>query len=329
VFRSDETRLPTLELKHRVDKRVLDNYFNLFGQKPQWIQCGSQLGGVPQLLFENWMDRMFLERLEQRSERIDRLLVESKNHWEYVLFLLLSRSFGLAVNGDSFFSIAQSIPFAIIRKCRHDLLQIEALLMGQAGLLDQFGGDPYYEEQRKMYRYLITKYSISKDSVSRPRFFRLRPNNFPTIRLSQLAVLWHSRTQLFSDIISVKHKDECYRLFKITASKYWDTHYNFGVPSAASRKRLTISFMDLLILNVIIPLQYCYARKQGKDSSEEIIGLAMSVKAEKNNVTKRFSALRKLEGNALESQALLQLKNEYCNKRKCMHCAIGNYLLKR
>jgi len=197
-----------------------------------------------------------------------------------------------------------------------------------ADLLEGDKMDSYYEQLQEIYLYSRLKYKISTEGVEAPKFFRLRPANFPTIRLSQLANLLHKRPHLFSEVISAGTLSELYAIFNVSASSYWDSHYNFEVISAKRKKRLTKEFINLLIINTVIPLKYCYAKEKGQDISEEILQLATTIKAEDNSIVKKFKSLSRFENNALESQGLLELKNNYCEKNKCLQCAVGNSLLK-
>jgi hypothetical protein len=283
---------------------------------------------VDSLTVKNWLDRLFLERLEQKSQLISAQLKASHNNWQAVLFQMLCKNFGLKVNGASFLSIAQSLDYKVVQKCSRELLGIEALLLGQAHLLELQGTDPHYLQLQERYAYTKLKYNVSNEAVIVPKFFRLRPPNFPTVRLAQLAGLLYKCPHLFSKVIAAKTLPEFYDLFAVTASSYWDTHYNFGVTSAKRTKQLTRKFIDLLLINTVIPLKHCYAASHDKDISEEIIALATNIKGEENTIIKKFQNLRDFENNALDSQALLQLKNKYCDQNKCLQCAVGNVLLR-
>lgn len=329
IYRKDETAIPTLELKDRVDAAILLNYRRLFKGNKQWIHCEDRFGSVSNLVLHAWMDRLYLERLERKSELINQLLKEKNNDWEAVLFVLLAKNFGLKVNGASFLSLANSLPISIIRKCKGDAIQLEALLLGQAGLLEQERADAYYEQLQDVYTYQKVKWKVDANVVIGAKFFRLRPPNFPTIRLSQLAVLWTQTPQLFSQLIETKTLSGFYELFGSAAAVYWDTHYNFEVASSYRKKSLSKNFIHLLLINTVIPLQYSYGAYQGRDVSEIIIALASAIRAEENTIVKKFTRLRDFDRTALESQALIQLKNEYCNKHKCLQCEVGNALLKK
>jgi hypothetical protein len=205
---------------------------------------------------------------------------------------------------------------------------LEALLFGQAGLIEDKNNDLYFNLLKDRYVFIKNKFGLRNNSVITPKFFRLRPPNFPTIRLSQLAVLFSKKQSLFSEIIAIKKMEEYYTIFDISANTYWDTHYNFGVSSSKRKKKLTKKFIDLIIINTIIPLKFSYAKYIGQDVSEEIMNLALSIDNEENSIIKKFNQLRPLVKDALQSQALLQLKNEYCDKKRCLQCAIGNGILK-
>ncbi len=328
IFRKDNSAIPTLELKSIVDEGILKNYYHLFSKKQQWINCENDFPRIDSFLINNWLDRLYLERLQVKSLLFEEELKSSNNHWEGLLFKLLCKNFGLKVNGESFFSIAQSIDFSIIKKCNHDSLEIEALLFGQAGFFEVNKEDSYFELLKDKYLYLRHKFDLDNNSVNFPKYFRLRPYNFPTIRLSQLAVLFSEKQSLFSRIIEANSLEDYYSIFAISANDYWDTHYNFGVCSTKKKKRLTKKFIDLLLINTIIPLKYSYAKFLGQDASEEIMSLASTISSEENSIIKKFNQLRPVAVNSLQSQGLLQLKNEYCIKNKCLQCAVGNSILK-
>ncbi len=328
VFRKDNSIIPALELKSIVDKNVLTNYKQLFLKKQQWINCESDFSGIDSFLIDNWMDRLYLERLKQKSLLFEEELISSNNHWEGLLFKLLCKNFGLKVNGESFFSIAQSVGFSIIKKCNNDNIEIEALLFGQAGFLEETNEEHYFNLLKDKYSFLKSKFNLENRSVIYPKYFRLRPSNFPTIRLSQLAILFSEKQSLFSRLIEAKNLEDYYSVFNISASEYWSTHYNFSISSPKNKKKLTQKFVDLLLINTIIPLKFSYAKYLGQDASEEIISLASTIPSEMNSIIKKFNQLRPIAKNSLQSQGLLQLKNEYCSNNKCLHCAIGDSILK-
>ena len=205
---------------------------------------------------------------------------------------------------------------------------LEALFYGQADLLSEDDvQDIYYQDLQKRYQFLKQKFKLNNQGVLPLHFFRLRPPNFPTIRLSQLANLYHSHTNLFSEVISVKSIEDLYILFKIETSDFWKTHYTFTKSSKQTKKVLTKSFIDLLIINTVIPLKFSYAKSQGKSIDDDLFQLIKQIKIEKNGIVSKFLDLKPLEKHALNSQALLQLKLDYCDKNKCLQCAVGNSLI--
>lgn len=327
VFRKDNSVIHTLQLKDILSKQLLHKYENLFNRKNSWINCENGLEGIDDFILSSWLERLFFERLERKTNVIQELLSESKNDWEAVLFKMLAKNFGLKVNGESFYSLAQSIDFSIIRKNQSKLQNLEALLFGQVGFLEDDIQDGYYLNLVKTYQFLKQKFQLRNTQILPPHFFRLRPSNFPTIRLSQLASLYHKHQNLFSKIIETNTLEAFYELFKVGTSNFWESHYTFHKTSKVSKKMLSKSFIDLLIINTILPIKFCYAKQRGEDIDIDIICIASAIKSEKNNITNAFNNLRKVSKSALDSQALIQLKTTYCDKNKCLQCAIGNQLI--
>jgi hypothetical protein len=235
----------------------------------------------------------------------------------------------LNTNGEIFFKIAQSIPFSIIRKESFEIENLEALLFGTAGLLDSEKEDNYFKDLIFRYYYLLHKYQIEKNSIEPVQFFKHRPDNFPTIRLSQLANLYHCHQNLFSKINTLNSLKDIYGVFQVSASDYWLSHYQFDKESPKKKKPLSKSFIDLIVMNTVIPLQFAFAKSQGKEISEDLIHLLNEVAPEKNAIVDKFSFFGIKAKSAFETQSLLQLKNEYCNKSKCLECAVGMELLKK
>lgn len=328
IFRKNNTEIPVLELKKYVDAVTITNYQSLISPK-SWIFCEKQLKEIDGFTINNWLERLFFERLERKSKPIFELLVQTKHDWEAVLFCLLAKNFGLNTNGEIFSKIAQSIPFSVIRKESFEVENLEALLLGSAGLLDSEKEDTYFKDLKFRYFYLLHKYQLEKRIVEPVQFFKHRPDNFPTIRLSQLANLYHGQQNLFSRISTATSAKGIYEIFEISASDYWQNHYQFDKESLKKKKKLSQSFVDLITINTIIPLQFAYAKSQAKEISEDLIQLLNEVAPEKNAIMDKFNSFGIKSKNAFESQSLLQLKNEYCNKSRCLECAIGMELLKR
>ncbi|MCL5129959.1 DUF2851 family protein [Algibacter sp. L4_22] len=327
IFRKDNTPIPTLVLRDYVDFTLLSNYKKLFANQNTWINCENNFAITDEFVLTNWLERLYFERLERKAETIDALLQESKNDWEAVLFKMLAKNFGLKVNGDAFLSLAQSIDFSVVRKTQSNLQSLEALLFGQANLLSESVEDAYFISLYKEHEFLKQKFQLKENQVLPLQFFRLRPPNFPTIRLSQLANLYYEHQNLFSKVIELDKLEDFYKLFNVSTSDFWKTHYTFKKVSKSSVKVITKSFTDLLLINTILPLKFCYAKQKGQDVDVSILKMASKINSEKNSIVDAFNQLKKVSKSAFQSQSLIQLKTEYCDKNKCLQCAVGNSLL--
>lgn len=328
VFRKNNTEIPVLELKNYVEKEVLVNYQKLLTPK-SWIFCEKQLQDFDDFVLKNWQERLFFERLERKSKAIYELLEQTNMDWEAVLFCMLAKNFGLNTNGETFFKVAKSISFTIIRKESFEVENLEALLFGKAALLDSEKEDAYFKDLKFRYFYLLHKYQLEPESEGQVQFFKHRPDNFPTIRLSQLAHLYHLHQNLFSKINNNFSIDTIYQLFQVSTSTYWETHYQFDKVSPKKLKKLSKSFVDLLLINTIIPIQFAYAKSLGKEMAEDLMTTLVSVAPERNSIIDKFSFFGIKANNSFETQSLLQLRNEYCSAGKCLECAIGTELLKK
>lgn len=327
IFRKDGSEIPTLELRHYVQQETVDTYHKLI--KPKiWINCENQLKQVDHFVVSKWLEQLFFERLEQKSSLISSLLEQTHNDWEAVLFHLLAGAFGSHINREPFLAIAAAIPFQVIRKEAHDPENLEALLFGTAGLLIEHGEDVYCKKLHSKYSYLRHKYELPPVSVPSVQFFRLRPDNFPTIRLSQLANLIGSGQNLFSQVLEASTMNEFYQIFDISASAYWQNHYRFDRFSKSKRKRISKSFINLIVINVIVPLQFAFGASRGKELSEQLITIMESMNPEQNAILEKFKGAGITAENAFQGQSLLQLKKEYCDKGRCLSCSIGTSLLR-
>lgn len=327
IFRKDNSEIPVLEIKNYVSKEELNNYLSLTTQK-SWIFCENQIANVDEFVFSNWQERLFYERLERKIQPVNQLLEETENDWESLLFCMLAKNFGLNTNGESFLKMAKSITFSLIRKEALEVMYLEALFFGQADMIPVDVEDNYPKELKSWYDYIALKYKLSKPVIEPIQFFKHRPDNFPTIRLSQLAMLYHLHRNLFSKIIEANFIEEIYKIFNLSVSDYWKTHYNFDKSSPKKEKSLSKSFIDLVIINTIIPIRFAYANANGKEISETLTDLLSNIPSEKNSIIEKFTTFGIKSKNAFQSQSLLELKNEYCNHKKCLQCAVGLELLK-
>jgi hypothetical protein len=327
IFRENNIEIPVLVLKDYVSSDIIASYKSLLAPK-SWIFCEKEISKIDDFVFKNWKERLFFERLERKSKFIYDLLEETNQDWEAVLFCLLAKNFGLNTNGNSFLQIAKAIPFSVIRKESFEVENLEALLLGTAGLLDKDGEDVYFTDLKLRYFYLLHKYQFEKCHIDFVQFFKLRPDNFPTIRLSQLANLYSKHQNLFSKLINLKAVKDVYDLLGVSASLYWQNHYQFDKESPKKTKHLSKAFLDLVIINTIIPLQFAYFTTMGETISEDLIEFMNEVAPENNAIINKFKSFGIISKNAFETQTLLELKNEYCNKKACLKCALGMELLK-
>ncbi|QNM87040.1 DUF2851 family protein [Polaribacter pectinis] len=329
IYMKNNKALPTLILKNLVDKAVFTNYQQLFSKEQRWIPCQSEIANVDRFVFDNWKERLFFDRLERKSNVIKKSLKVENDNYEAVLFQLLAKNFGLKVNGESFLRLAKSVDFSIIRKCSFNEKQLSALLFGQAGFFEVEFEEEYHQELKEEYKYLKHKYNLKPIANSEFSFFRMRPNNFPTIRIAQLIALFVKHQNLFSKLMIVKNLEGFYKLFSVDVYPFWKTHYSFEKESKSSAKKLTKSFVDLLIINTIIPLKFLYKKSREVVYEDEFLDLLRNIKSEKNSIISKFSELKIISKNAFDTQALLELKNNYCAPKRCLECAIGKTILKR
>lgn len=326
IFRKDNSEIPTLELKNYVTLSEINKYKSLVASK-SWINCENQIAEIDAFIWINWLESLFLNRLERKSEIIDQRLLETNYDWEAVFFEMLAKNFGLNTNGDCFQQLAQSIPFSIIRKESNNAENLEALLFGKLNLLEEDLEDQYFLNLKNNWHFLKLKYNLPSTFVQ-PQFFKLRPDNFPTIRLSQLIQLISKKPNLFSQIILANSYSEIKQLLQSETSEYWKSHYNFSKKSKSKRKALTDQFIDLLIINTIVPIKFCYEKHLGKLNIDELIKLLECIPPEKNSIIDKFFEFNVKTTSAFQSQSLLELKNEYCKNNRCLKCAIGLQLLK-
>lgn len=323
----DVLPFPTLELQQYVSSILLDRYEELI-QSAQFIPCQHHIQHVSALSFTAWKERLLVERLQQRATGIQKMLEANKQHWEETFWWILARNFGVKINSDAFEKIARSIPLSILAKHKNQVQQLEALLMGQAALLDKIFEDDYPNMLRREYVFLQKKYGLRKAHA--PLYFlRMRPANFPTIRLAQLAMLVHESHHLFSLIKEAQNIQDVKNLFAVVANDYWHYHYMFDEQTTFKKKMLGEQMIQNIFVNSIVPVLYAYGLINNSEQYKEKAILWMEqLTAEKNSITKGFEQLGIDNASAFDSQALIQLKNVYCNYKLCLQCAVGNQVLK-
>lgn len=330
VWNADESlSLPfsTIQLKDKVSKVLLDQYKELMATG-SLIPCNKSIKKVKELVIISWKERLLAERLQDKSKQVFDYLKKNNNHWEETFWWMIAKNFGIKVNSDAFEKTAQSIPINLLAKHKNQIHQVEALLFGQAGLLTGEFTEDYPGMLQKEYQFLKTKYQLTQIHI--PLYFlRMRPANFPTIRLAQLAMLVNNSVHLFAAIKESNSIDEIENLLNVTANDYWHYHYKFDEESPYKIKHTGNQMINNIIINTIAPVIFAYGLCHNDNNyKEKAIKWLQAVTAEKNVITKSFEVLGLSNKNAFDSQALIQLKNVYCNHKKCLDCAIGNALLK-
>ncbi|MEI8112335.1 MAG: DUF2851 family protein [Bacteroidia bacterium] len=315
--------LPTLEIRYPAE--ILENYEQLL-KSQRWIACEERLPEVDPFILRFWFSSLMIERLEAKTSDIITILEQNKNNWNETFYQLLARNFGMKTNALPFEMLAKSLSLQLLSKHKNDLFQIEALLFGQSGLLNEtLLGDDYFLALRKEYSYLYKKYGLSGIESHLWKFMRLRPINFPTIRIAQLAMLIHHSSALFSRILETENLEDLRKLFDVSASGYWNTHYNFNkISKDDHQKKLGETAFNNLLINTIVPMLFVYGDQHMDDAMKDRALLLLEKLApESNQVIRKWNELGVESWSAFETQALLQLKNRYCEPKKCLNCQLG------
>ena len=320
---------PHLELAPHISASIIDRYGSLV-QTPALIPCANHLADIKSITKESWLTRMLAERWEEKLTDWKELLDSSAGDWSNLMYWRTAANFGFKVNATPFLMLARSLPLNILAKHRENLKQIEALLFGQAGMLNEKFKDEYPKELQEEYNYLKKKYKLEPIPAHLWKFLRLRPANFPTIRIAQFAALVHKSVHLFSKIVELHSVKEILPLLDVTASEYWNTHYQFDeVQEKGTKKHLGASSIQNIIINTIAPIQFLYAGQQGTSAQQEkALQLLEDVATEKNNILNLWNDNGWKAENAAQSQALIQLYNKYCTPKRCLECAIGLNIFK-
>lgn len=327
VILSDGRLLACLELK--IPDQYLRRYQSLMSSQ-SWIPCQVDIPKLNNFFVNHWLDRMLLERLERKADEIKQMYHQNAGSWEETFYQLLARYFGMKVNADPFEQLTRSVPLKILAKHKNSLLQLEAILFGQAGFLDDsILEDLYYSDLQREYRFLKSKFKLKPIEKKRWKFMRIHPVNFPTVRIAQFANLINQSQSLFSKIKQVENIDEFYLLLETEASQYWDNHYRFGEKVDFKKKILGKSTIDILIINAIVPILFVYGKEIGNSLHvDKALSFLEKMNPEKNSVIKLWIESGIVVKTAYHSQSLLHLKSEYCDKYKCLECELGNRILR-
>lgn len=327
IKRSDGTSIPVLELKSYMQTDIWNRYVQL-QQSAQWIPCQKRISEVDIFTVNHWLDRLLIERLESKTKGIADVLKLNKNNWEETFYQFLARNFGFKVNAVPFELLAKSLPLSYLGKHKNSLMQLEALLFGQAGLLEKNFVDEYPDELKKEYGFLRQKFNLHAIENQLWKFMRLRPISFPTIRIAQFAGLIYNSSGLLSQILDCRTLKQVESLFKIDTSLYWQSHFVFDKPSPEQAKKMGHSSIDNIVINTIVPFLFIYGIQKKNDIFKEMsLRLLEDMRSEKNNIISKWKALGIKSDTAYTSQGLIQLKNEYCIQKKCLNCTIGSTLI--
>ena len=321
--------LPTLELNGRVPKYLLQRYEYLMLEQ-QAIPCAKFLPALSEIGWLAWKERLAIERLEQKSKHVLQLFDSTNHHWEEVFWQLIARNFGITINADCFEAIAQTISINVLAKHKNQIHQLEALLLGQANLLNDNFDDKYAQLLQKEYHFLQRKYQLKKVHNT-PLFLRMRPANFPTIRLAQLAMLIYNSNHLFAKIKLLTEIKEVKLLFAITANDYWNTHYTLNDETSSTQpKELGQQMIHNIIINTVVPILFSYGLYTKEQLfKDKALKWLQELPTENNKIIHEWKMLEVKYSNAFDSQALLQLTNNYCKQHNCLQCAVGNKILKQ
>ena len=326
VYNDLGSALPALVI--RWPEWIAHNYDMLI-RSHDWIACASFLYQVDPFRIRFFLNGIVIERLKAKIEAISKVLKETNDNWSETFYCMLARSFGVGANSLPFEMLARSLPQSVLAHHHNSLFQIESLLFGQAGLLgDELFADSYYLGLREEYRFLALKYGLKPIEGHLWKFMRMHPGNFPTIRIAQFAALIHNSQGLFGAVTEATNLDELRKLFSLTASDYWDSHYSFNKPSVTRKKVFGDQIFNLILINVVVPFYFMFGDYQNKLTlKDRALEILEQLPAENNRLISRWSEAGVVAANALESQALLQLQHNYCEPKRCLECTIGHKII--
>ena len=329
VRRTNGELIPQLVLE--VSPQFNADYASLVGATIE-VPCATKIKQVPHLTIVEWVEGLAFERLHGKVERIHQLLDSFNGSWEDVCYVTLARNFGFGINNDAFERLARRTPLRLLGKHSDSVLQIEALLFGQAGMLDaqKPGMDSYYNQLCTEYAFLSNKFQLTPMEKESWKLFRIRPQNFPYRRIAMLAQFIEGGFRMMNRILEAEGEKEMRALFEVELSGYWTKHYTFGKPNERATATLSRSSTNIILINTVAPLLYAYGELTGNyEMTDKAIKLLEDLRAESNSIVSHFVAYGIDCPDALTSQALVQLKREYCDARKCIYCKIGHHLLSK
>lgn len=319
--------IPVLELKNLIDASLFDRYHDFIGEKKE-LPCANMLHTIQKFTWLSWLDALIVERLQTKSATVDKILSNNTSDWEDAFYKLLLHYMGLKVNNDAFALLANVLPYKVLQKHADNLTQVEAMLFGCAGLLSDDFTDEYSTLLRREFSVMQAKFDLKIMPASMWRFMRMRPGNFPTIRLAQIAQIVHHNMSVFSKLLNCIDLQEVKKIFDVATSTYWETHYRFMVPSPRKIKHLGEMTANTLIINVVAPMLFTWGKRHEQPGQcDKAVALLEEIEAEDNRITRLFVQNGMTFQNATQSQAVLTLHENYCKKRRCLECRIGNLLI--
>jgi hypothetical protein len=327
VYRTNGEAIPQAQLTipHAVRKNI-----DWLIHRDTPIPCFHSIKYIEPIHLSSWISALLCERLERKTKDIFRLMEQYNDDWNEVFYIIFTRCFGFGINNDAFERLAKSLPLHAIYKQRSSYSQIEAMLFGQAGMLEETETCHYYRLLQQEYKFLQHKFDLKPVGDAIFKSLRARPTNFPHVKIAQLAAIWHRYDTLFSAILNEDDIQQIKKLFRIPASAYWETHYHFKYASPAKEKVLGDGALTIILINVVIPMLFAYGQKNKRDEyCERALRFLETIPPEKNQIITTYCQAGIQVHNAGDSQALIQLKKEYCDKKKCLYCRIGFGLLKR
>lgn len=329
--------VPALELQGRIPRLLLQRYANLM-QHDGNIFCAGQLNVVDDLTWFSWKDRLLVERWQQKTALFAQWMKENQNNWEETFYKALARNFGMPVNGDAFEALSGSLPLKVITLHKHNLLQTEALLFGQAGMLNEKFREEYPKKLQEEYQFLQKKYQLTPIKPNLWKWMRMRPSAFPSVRIAQFATLIHQSSHLFSRILETTEVKSIYQMFDVSASAYWDNHYHFIKHNEIAKddkaplgkgKNLGENMIESILINTICPMLAMYDRFQLHGNYlDRAFQWMRTLPSENNRYTREWEKLNIPNASAWDSQTLLHLTKNYCMEKRCLECAVGNKILR-
>ncbi len=331
ILRSDNTKIPTLILSDKTDNTLIKKYSDLVESKTQ-IACQNQFQKVSDLKKYAMLDKVLMKRLEDKSLFVHQYLTENKQDWEETAYQVLAKNFGFKLNAEPFFRLSKALPLKVLAKHRDNLFQLEALLFGVAGFLSTTNfADEYHAKLAKEFQFLSAKYQLQNKvlGVHEWKFLRLRPANFPTVRLAQFARIIQENINLFSVLIHLDKVESVTKILKVKQSEYWQAHYVFGKKATGKVATLGSTSIENVIINTIVPLLVTYAKQKDDEIYlEKAIRFLEELPAEVNNITKHWQYFEVPMKTAFDSQAGIEWFNQFCQLKKCLSCEVGISLLR-